>query len=260
MSPAVDRAKEARPDGEPAAHGDLRFNDQRPADVHRPSWGHRYRHYTVALHDRLQELSAALGVQSGSTILDYGSAEEPYRHFFPEDIEYLGADLPGNPRAALEIARDGTLPVADGRFDAVLSTQVLEHVRDPALYLSECHRVLRPGGRLMASTHGMFVYHPDPDDYWRWTSAGLQAAIRDAGFTVERFEGVLGLLPTAIQLAQDSIYWRLPPPLRPLLAGVMQSVIAFTDGFYGEESKRLNASVFVLVAEKPMREAESPAA
>ncbi len=59
----------------------------------------------------------------------------------------------------------------------MLSTQVLEHVTDPRLYLAECHRVLRPGGPLLLSTHGIMVYHPDPVDYWRWTGAGLQRAV-----------------------------------------------------------------------------------
>ena len=30
------------------------------------------------------------------------------------------------------------------------------------------------GGRVLASTHGVQVYHPSPNDYWRWTHAGLE--------------------------------------------------------------------------------------
>ena len=37
-------------------------------------------------------------------------------------------------------------PYADGSCDLVLSNQVLEHVHDRHLFLSECARVLRPGG------------------------------------------------------------------------------------------------------------------
>ena len=68
---------------------------------------------------------------------------------------------------------------------------------------------------------------------------------------IRRLEGVLGLLPMAVQLAQDAVYWKLPRRLRPLLAGLMQTVIGFVDRRYTESSKRLNASVFVLVAQKP---------
>ncbi len=84
----------------------------------------------------------------------------------------------------------------------VLSTQVLEHVDRPGLYLAECHRVLRPGGRMLLSTHGIMVFHPDPVDYWRWTCDGLQRAVRDAGFEIVRFEGIVGLAATGIQLSR----------------------------------------------------------
>ena len=114
-------------------------------------------------------------------MLDFGCADVPYRHFFGRDVQYVGADLPGNPLASVALNPDGTLPVEDDGFDGLMSTQVLEHVIDPALYLSECFRVLRPGGRMLLSTHGVFVYHPDPQDLWRWTCEGLKKVVTDAG-------------------------------------------------------------------------------
>ena len=59
-------------------------------------------------------------------------------------------------------------------FDLVLCTQVLEHCDDPAQAVRELRRVVAPGGRVLASTHGVQVYHPSPQDYWRWTHAGLR--------------------------------------------------------------------------------------
>lgn len=46
------------------------------------------------------------------------------------------------------------LPYAGGAFDAVLFTEVLEHiaVKDPVSVLEELRRVLRPGGRLVLTT------------------------------------------------------------------------------------------------------------
>ena len=96
----------------------------------------------------------------------------------------------------------------------MLSTQVLEHVSDPRLYLAEAFRVLRPGGRMLLSTHGTFSYHPDPVDYWRWTCAGLRRIVVAEGFEVERFEGIVGMGATGLQLFQESIYYR-HPALRP---------------------------------------------
>jgi hypothetical protein len=104
---------------------------------------------------------------------------------------------------------------------------------------------------MLLSTHGTFVYHPDPDDYWRWTCAGLQRAVREAGFEVERFEGIVGLLPTGIQLVQDAIYWHLPRFLRAPFALVMQSLMAVGDRLHSPGSRALNSQVFALIAEKP---------
>jgi SAM-dependent methyltransferase len=50
------------------------------------------------------------------------------------------------------IAPDATLPFADASFDTVLSFQVLEHIADPTIYLSEIRRVLAPNGRLVLAT------------------------------------------------------------------------------------------------------------
>jgi SAM-dependent methyltransferase len=228
-----------------------RFHSERPTDIRRAALGHRYRHYIAALPRTLEELSRDLGVPRTGRILDYGCADVPYRGFFPSEAEYVAADLAGNPDATLILNPDGSVPCDDGTFDAVFSTQVLEHVEDPALYLSECFRALRPGGRLLLSTHGVFPYHPDPDDYWRWTCAGLRRAVGDAGFEVERFEGVIGLLAIGMQQSQDAVYWHLPRLVRPVFAFISQSLIAMADRLQGAGSKRLNASVFVLVAEKP---------
>jgi SAM-dependent methyltransferase len=41
------------------------------------------------------------------------------------------------------------LPFADGSFDLVLATDIIEHVDDDLLALRELHRVLRPGGYLL---------------------------------------------------------------------------------------------------------------
>lgn len=184
-------------------------------------------------------------------MLDYGCADVPYRHFFSADANYVAADLIGNTHATLVLNADGTVPVTDESFDAVMSTQVLEHVSDPSRYLSECLRVLRPGGRLLLSTHGVFIYHPDPVDYWRWTCAGLRRVVEDAGFEVERLEGIIGLAATGLQLFQDAVYLRVPVRLRPAFARVMQAAAATADRHESDSARRLNAQVFAVVATRP---------
>ena len=107
---------------------------------------------------------------AGARVLDVGCGDRPYAELFPGAV---GFDVPGNPYADLHGDIDA-IPVEDASFDVVLCLQVLEHVPDPAAAVRELHRVVRPGGCVLLSTHGIYPFHPNPDDLWRWTHQGLE--------------------------------------------------------------------------------------
>lgn len=110
---------------------------------------------------------------SRKRVLDVGCGVKPYLPYFSGATSYVGVDVQDNPNADLHGAIEA-LPVDDGSFDVVLATQVLEHVDDPAAAVRELYRVTAPGGRVLASTHGVMVFHPNPVDHWRWTHTGLE--------------------------------------------------------------------------------------
>ena len=115
----------------------------------------------------------------GFRVLDVGSGVKPYYPFFAAGaLEYVGVDA-SDPAADLRSPVE-RLPVPDGIYDVVLCTQVLEHVDDPAQVVAELRRVVAPGGRVLASTHGVQVYHPNPVDLRRWTHAGLERLFRES--------------------------------------------------------------------------------
>ena len=114
-------------------------------------------------------------------LLDVGCGEMPYLALFqPHVREVVGLDAVPNPRASL-VGPIEAIPAPDASFDVVLCAQVLEHVDDPAQGIRELARVTRPGGRVLLSTHGAMVYHPNPVDLWRWTGAGLDRLFRTNG-------------------------------------------------------------------------------
>jgi SAM-dependent methyltransferase len=137
-----------------------------------------------------------------------------------QGAEYLGADYGGG---MLQISSEGILPIASGSVDAVLSTQVLEHVRDLDGYLGEAARVLKENGLLLLSTHGMWLFHPHPEDHRRWTRTGLIVDVETRGFTVESIEGLVGPLATTtmIRLTGYAFFLRRLPILGRIICGAL---------------------------------------
>lgn len=115
------------------------------------------------------------------SILDYGAGVSPYRSLFPNS-EYRRADIVDFGALDYVIDKNGIVPEQSKVFDLVLSTQVLGHVKDPNVYLSECFRLLRPAGKLLLSTHGLYEDNNCPHDFRRWTADGLRCDLEKAGF------------------------------------------------------------------------------
>ena len=111
----------------------------------------------------VEQCEAYRGELEGATLVDYGCGTMPYRPLFERYVSrYVGVDLASNDEAEASLDEAGRMALPDASADAVLSTQVLEHVGDPSMYLAEAFRVLKPGGLLLLSTHGIWWYHPIP--------------------------------------------------------------------------------------------------
>jgi SAM-dependent methyltransferase len=171
---------------------------------------------------------------AGKRLLDVGCGVKPYYPFFDTVAEYVGVDVQENPQADLHGAIED-LPVEAGSFDIVLCTQVLEHVDDPGVAVRELHRVTAPGGRVLASTHGVMLYHPNPQDYWRWTHTGLEKLFRDNGdwdrVDVEPGAGTTAALALLFGQFVHLLAKRAGAPrlARPLVAG-LNGAAAAIDG------------------------------
>lgn len=137
-------------------------------------------------------------------VLDYGAGPSPYRSLFPR-ADYKRADYVRAPDLDYTVDQHGTLPASVGPFDIVLSTQVAEHLYDPRTYLAEAWRVLRPGGKLLLTTHGVWQEHGVPHDYQRWTAAGLERDLTHAGFVGINTYKVTGAHRALLHLGLDAI-------------------------------------------------------
>jgi SAM-dependent methyltransferase len=159
-------------------------------------------------------------------VLDVGCGAKPYEPLFAGySASYVGVDPVDNPRAELK-GEVEALPVEDASFDVVLCNQVLEHCSDPVLGVRELNRVTAPGGRVLASTHGVMPYHPAPTDYWRWTHSGLAKLFWDNGtwssIRVTPASGTTACLGMVFSLYLDLALRRarVGAAARPIVSGV----------------------------------------
>ncbi|MDD5596671.1 MAG: methyltransferase domain-containing protein [Victivallaceae bacterium] len=180
------------------------------------------------------------------TILDYGAGASPYSSLYKNNNKYIRADIDKSQNADI-IIQANKIPLESESADIVLSTQVLEHVEDYNQYLKEAQRILKPDGIIILSTHGYWIYHPHPADYWRWTQAGLKKILSDAGFKVLDIYGIINTRASGIQLFQDGTSWRVPNIFKPLFFFTCQVLMKVFDNksFYNED-----AAVYAVVASK----------
>jgi len=200
--------------------------------------------------EKIKELTQA---NKQLLLADFGCGDMPYREVLEPMVgKYLGIDLDLNPLAEHHIDFDSKTTLPGNYADLVLSNQVLEHVDSPAGYLQEAYRILKPGGSMLISTHGYWFYHPTPNDYWRWTSAGLRRTIEMEGFQITSFFGIMGLPASGLQLFQDGIYLKLPGFLKPLFALLMQTLIILFDKISSQPQRDRDGAIYVIVAQKPL--------
>jgi len=109
-------------------------------------------------------------------VLDVGCSDRPYEPLFEDVAEhYVGVDIGPGPAADVVASADA-LPFDDQSFNCVLCTQP-----DPGAAVAEMWRVLRPGGLLLLSTHGVSFVDRALPDLWRWTQHGLRLLLAEFG-------------------------------------------------------------------------------
>lgn len=145
----------------------------------------------------------AARVPAGSRVLDVGAGSCPYRSAFSH-CEYRTQDYaplqPDQLRdagyGAIDYVCDATaIPVADGSFDAVLCTEMLEHVPEPVRVVRELARVLRPGGRLILTAPLGSGIHQEPYHFYGgYTRYWYERFLPELGFRDVRIEANAGSL------------------------------------------------------------------
>lgn len=124
-----------------------------------------------------------------------------------------------------------TFPIKDGKFDAVLCMNVLEHVYKFNNVVSETFRVLKNGGIFIFAVPFMHHIHGSPDDYFRYTRSAIGEMLEESGFKDIEIEEIgMGLFSLFYQSASGM--------LPGLFKGVFKNTAVSLDSIFFSLSKR----------------------
>ncbi len=167
------------------------------------------------------------------TVLDLGAGLRPFADQIPGRVIALDHRV----RPDIDLIGDAhRLPFCDATFDAIVCTEVFEHLLDPPSAAGEMIRVLKPGGRLALTTRFCFPLHDRPGDFWRFTPYTLARLFAPLDPTVvpqhSAYQTLLVLIvrlvmePSGLNrvlsppvLALCALLWRLDPLAVRLLPG-----------------------------------------
>ncbi|HYT23452.1 MAG TPA: class I SAM-dependent methyltransferase [Candidatus Polarisedimenticolia bacterium] len=209
----------------------LPFTGERivPGQVSEPLFREHEARYVFA--SRFVKDKAVLDVSCGTGIGTHYLLTEGAHSCLGLDIDRPAIDYA---RAAYEGCQfeecDATnLCIPDSSIDVVVSFETIEHLKDQLKFLSECHRVLRPGGVLVCSTpnHTMSRWAPkNPYHLHEFTMGEFRRALETIFVDVQLFgqqntnhllyagQRLLSRALHALQLMETakSLFRRQPPP------------------------------------------------
>ncbi|MCX6555331.1 MAG: class I SAM-dependent methyltransferase [Candidatus Aminicenantes bacterium] len=146
------------------------------------------------------QIEAAAASHFHGNLIDIGCGNKWKSDLVGRFVEhYVGVDHAGSSHDHSAIDRTGTayaLPAADGEFDCVLCTSVLEHLEEPETALREALRVLKPGGTAVFTAPQTWHLHEEPRDFFRFTRYGIDHIFAKAGFEVLEIKALSGFFVT----------------------------------------------------------------
>lgn len=147
---------------------------------------------------RVQWIQTALkSIPDGSRILDAGAGEQQFKKFcthlnyvsqdfgeYKPEVLDKGLQMQQWNYGQLDIVSDiASIPEEDESFDAIMCTEVFEHIINPREAIKEFQRLLKPGGRLIITAPFCSLTHFAPFHFYTgFNSFFYEKELGSAGF------------------------------------------------------------------------------
>lgn len=145
--------------------------------------------------------------------IDVGSGNSPYKKYLTTE-KYISVDKKDTKASTYrqnqnKIDADAkNLPFDDKYADTILLNQVLEHIDDYELVLSETSRVLKDDGKFILSVPFIYHIHSEPNDYFRFSEYGIKYILKKHNFKILEFQ-YLGYIGTTLISILNSFLWQV---------------------------------------------------
>jgi SAM-dependent methyltransferase len=146
-----------------------------------------------------------LKLHAKGRLLDLGCGKVPlfdaYRHYVTDNIcidwenttyKYDRLDTYESDHLDFEADLTKELPFADGEFDTIILSDVLEHIAEPERLCREIARVLSPRGKLLMNVPFYYMLHEEPHDYYRFTEFALRRFMDRSGMQILQLQAIGG--------------------------------------------------------------------
>jgi SAM-dependent methyltransferase len=148
-------------------------------------------------------------------LLDLGSGRGQFLDLYRNFEFYVGLDFA--PYESVSVISDlaEELPFHADIFDYVVASNVLEHLSEATMLISEAFRVIKPGGKFLGTVPFLMPVHQAPYDFFRFTPFALKLMLEKAGFV--RIE--IGALNSAQETFKYQFlkFWQISIGINPTL-------------------------------------------
>ena len=192
----------------------------------------------------------------GGEVLDIGCGPVPYYEVYRDKSTGItcvdwAASAHGTQFVDhfVDLNEPGPLPFADGTFDSVVASDMIQHLKRPHALLAELARVLKPGGKIFLSAPFIYWMSEYPHEYYHLSEFALRDLTAASGMEVVQLTSYGG----NVDVLMDSLNKLMPHGLSNRLFLMLSRLLDWT-GWprrNRERTKDRYAMGYCMVVRKP---------